>query len=257
MKLSQLAAQLYTVRDFCRDAGALAATARKIRTIGYPAVQLSGLGPIPDEEVVRIMADAGLTICATHEPSEQILAEPEKAADHVEQLGCRLTAYAWPAGIDFAQPTHIEGLVEQLERAGEVFHRRDLVLGYHNHAIEFVRHRGATVLEYIFERTSPQHVAAELDTYWIQYGGGDVVAWIEKMKGRLPFLHLKDYGFTTQNQPRFAEIGAGNLDWKKIIPAAEAAGCAWFIVEQDTCPGDPFESLRQSFDFIREHLINS
>jgi hypothetical protein len=32
-------------------------------------------------------------------------------------------------------------------------------------------------------------------------------------------------------------------------------GCAWFIVEQDTCPGDPFDSLRQSFDYIKANLV--
>ena len=56
MKLNQIAAQLYTVRDFCRTAPDLAATARRIRAIGYPAVQLSGLGPIPPGEVAEIMA---------------------------------------------------------------------------------------------------------------------------------------------------------------------------------------------------------
>ena len=56
MKLQQLAAQLYTVRDFCKTAADLAATAKKIREIGYPAVQVSGIGQIPDEEVVRINA---------------------------------------------------------------------------------------------------------------------------------------------------------------------------------------------------------
>lgn len=257
MKASQIAAQLYTVRQSCQTAADLAATAEKIRAIGYPAVQISGLGPIPDAEVVRIMADAGLKICATHEPSEQILSEPHRAADHVEALGCTLTAYPWPAGVDFKQPADIERLAEKLEAAGEVFHRRGLVLGYHNHAIEFIPFRGATVLDFIFARTSPQHVAAELDTYWVQFGGGDPVAWVERMHGRLPFLHLKDYAFTTENQPRFAEIGAGNLDWKRIIAAAERAGCEWFIVEQDTCPGDPFESLRQSFEYLRQHLATS
>ncbi len=38
------------------------------------------------------------------------------------------------------------------------------------------------------------------------------------------------------------------------MAAADAAGCEWFIVEQDTCPGDPFDSLRMSFEFIRDNL---
>ena len=82
-------------------------------------------------------------------------------------------------------------------------------------------------------------------------GGGDPVAWCEKLRGRLPFIHLKDYGFTAANQPVFAEIGAGNLDWPRLIAAAERAGCEWFIVEQDVCPGDPFDSLRRSFEYLK------
>src|ERR1039457_6688456 len=101
MKISQVAVTLYTVRDFCKTAADLAVTARKIRTIGYEAVQLSGLGPIPPEEIVGIMAGEGLTICATHEPGAVILDQPEKAIETLQKLGCRLTAYPYPQGIDF------------------------------------------------------------------------------------------------------------------------------------------------------------
>jgi sugar phosphate isomerase/epimerase len=52
-----------------------------------------------------------------------------------------------------------------------------------------------------------------------------------------------------------AEIGVGNLDWKAIIAAAEKSGCEWFIVEQDYCPGDPFDSLKTSFDYIEANLV--
>jgi len=51
------------------------------------------------------------------------------------------------------------------------------------------------------------------------------------------------------------EIGHGNLNWPAIISAAERSGCEWFIVEQDVCPGDPFDSIRESFRFIKEHLV--
>ncbi|MFZ0435865.1 MAG: hypothetical protein WAL87_07850 [Chthoniobacterales bacterium] len=32
---------------------------------------------------------------------------------------------------------------------------------------------------------------------------------------------------------------------------ATAAGCKWFIVEQDTCPGDPFECIKRNFDYLK------
>lgn len=59
MKISQAAAQLYTVRDFCKTAADLAETAKKIRTIGYEAVQVSGVGPIDPVEIRHIMEAAG------------------------------------------------------------------------------------------------------------------------------------------------------------------------------------------------------
>lgn len=257
MKLSQVAAQLYTLRDHCQNAAALAVTAKKVRAIGYTAVQVSGIGPIPEHEVVAIMQGEGLTICATHEPSLEVLDQPEKVIARLQALGCKLTAYPFPRDIDFANPEHVHTLVCKLDAAGAKLRAAGLTLGYHNHAIEFVRFEGVPVLEYIYAHTSPENLVGELDTYWIQYGGGDVVAWCERLRGRLPFIHLKDYGYTTANAPVYCEIGQGSLNWPKIVAAAERSGCQWFIVEQDTCPGDPFESLRISFEHIKTHLVTA
>jgi len=44
-----------------------------------------------------------------------------------------------------------------------------------------------------------------------------------------------------------AEVGEGNLDWEEIIKASEEAGVEWYLVEQDVCRRDPFESLAISF----------
>jgi sugar phosphate isomerase/epimerase len=256
MKISQIAAQLYTVREYCQTASDLAASARKIRAIGYPAVQLSGQGPVPPDEVVRIMDGEGLVICATHEPSPVILDEPERAIETLQRLGCRLTAYAWPEGVDFGEAGSINTLVRKLDAAGARFRAAGITLGYHNHDIEFVRFGGAPVLEYIFAHTAPQNVVAELDTYWVQAGGGDCVEWCCRMRDRLPFLHLKDYGMGLDRKPFFAEIGQGTLPFARIIAEAERSGCQWFIVEQDTCPHDPFDSLRISFDYLKANLVS-
>ncbi len=255
MKLSQVAIQLYTLRDFCKTAEELAVTAKKVRSIGYEAVQISGVGPIPESELVRIFTGEGLTICATHEPSEQVLDEPDRVIDRLQALGCKLTAYPYPRGIDFTNTEHIDTLIAQLDAAGAKLRAAGLALGYHNHGIEFVKHQGKPVLEHIYDRTDPANLVAELDTYWIHYGGGDIVDWARRMAGRQPFIHLKDYGFTPENTHQFCEIGAGTLPFDRIIAEAEKGGCEWFIVEQDRCPGDPFDSIRQSFDYIKANLI--
>ena len=257
MKITQVAAQLYTLRDHLKTPADIAASLKKVRAIGYQAVQVSGMGPIDEAELVRILNGEGLTCCATHEPSLVILNEVEKVIERLKKLGCKYTAYPFPNGIDFQQPEQVEALARKLDAAGAVMAKAGQVLTYHNHAHEFIHYRGQqTALDYIYSATQPQNLQGEIDTYWVQAGGGDPVAWCRKLKGRLPLLHVKDYGVGAEGKALFAEIGQGNLNWPEIIAAAESSGCEWFIVEQDICPGDPFESLAISFRYMRDQLCN-
>lgn len=257
MKLSQVAIQLYTLRDFCKTAPEFAATMKKVREIGYTAVQISGVGPIPEEELVAMCKAEGLTICATHEPGPKILDETEAVIERLRKLGTKLTAYPWPAGVNFEDPEHVSTLIKKLDAAGAKFRAAGLKLAYHNHAHEFYRPAGGpTVLDRIYAETSPENIVAELDTFWVQRGGGDVLEWVRRMKGRQPFIHLKDYKVSPTGEPTFCEIGAGTLPFKQIVAEAEAGGCEWFIVEQDTCPGDPFVSIKQSLDYIKANLVS-
>lgn len=257
MKINQVAAQLFTLRDYTKTPLEIAKTLKKIRKIGYQAVQVSGMGPMPIDELIQMLNDEGLICCATHEPGHIILDETEKVIERLHQLGCRFTAYPFPNGIDFNNPDDIENLAKKLDKAGAALADAGLVLTYHNHAHEFTRYGNKTVLDFIYAMTQPHHLQAEIDTYWVQAGGGDPVAWCKKLNGRLPLLHLKDYGCKADGKPFFAEVGQGNLNWTDILSAAEASGCQWFIVEQDICSRNPFESLAMSFQYLEETFVKS
>ena len=257
MRIQQIAAQLYTVRDFAKTPAEIAKTLKKIRAIGYEAVQISGLGPMEETKLVALLKNEGLTCCATHEDGNMILNEPQRVVERLQKLACQITAYAWPAGIKFDTLADVKTFAARLNAAGEVLHEAGQVLCYHNHQIEFRRLGGKPILEILFDETDPRYLQGEPDTYWVQNGGGDPVEWCERLKNRLPILHMKDYAVNAENKPTFAEIGNGNLNWKRIIAAAEAAGCEWFCIEQDTCPGDPFDSLQQSFVFTKENLCSA
>ena len=49
----------------------------------------------------------------------------------------------------------------------------------------------------------------------------------------------------------YCEVGQGNLDWAAILAACEAADVEWYIVEQDVGAGDPFDSMKISFDNLK------
>jgi len=254
MKLDQVALQLYTLRDFCRTSGDLAQTARRVREMGYPAVEVAGIGPISPAEAARILRGEGLEICSVHEEPDLIRHAPQQVAARLQDYGVSAVVYPYPANVHFGDPANVKAMISDLDHAGKILSEAGCVLSYHHHAIEFIRLGEEILLDHLFRATVSTNLHFELDTYWIQYGGGNPVEWCRKVAGRMELIHLKDYAFTVENRPTFAEIGAGTLDFGGIIPAAEAAGARWFIVEQDACPGDPFESVRQSWEFIREEL---
>jgi len=101
---------------------------------------------------------------------------------------------------------------------------------------------GRTGLAILYEDSDPIYFKGEIDTYWIQHGGGDPAAWIRKLKGRMPLVHFKDMVMHGHEQ-LMAEVGEGNLNWPAILDACREVDVEWYIVEQDTCQRDPFESL--------------
>ena len=255
MKISQVAVQLYTLRDHCQTIADFTASMKKVRSIGYTAVQLSGVGAFPVSEISSILQGEGLICCATHEPGKQILSDPSAIIDRLDALNCSITAYPFPDGIDFSNDASIDALITGLDASGATLRAAGKILCYHNHDNEFARRGKQSILEAIYAQTNPQNLQAELDTFWVQAGGGNPVAWCEMLKGRLPVIHLKDY-VMGPNGRTMAEIGSGNIDFASVITAAENSGCLWFVVEQDVCPGDPFDSVRMSYDYIAEYFAD-
>ncbi|MBE6538549.1 MAG: sugar phosphate isomerase/epimerase [Ruminococcaceae bacterium] len=111
-------------------------------------------------------------------------------------------------------------------------------------------------MDILYEELDPHNISFVLDTCWVQVGGADVRYWIEKLSGRLDILHLKDCMAIRDESGRqvqdMTEIGNGNLWIEGIIESAEKAGVKHYIVEQDTCPGNPLDSICQSADYLKK-----
>lgn len=252
MKIDQIAAQLYTVRDLCQTPQSTATTLRKISDIGFRSIEVAGICPLDAKDLRAIAEDCGLVICAFHGDMNTTLQSSEKIVEYLDAINCQYGVYSYPLGFDIENPADVTRLINQLTKAKRIFDQGSKTLCYHHHALEFFRHDGSTILEKILRSTDLQ---LELDTYWVQHGGGDILEWCKSLPDRVSVIHLKDYGIH-QSQPTMKEVGSGNLQWERIIPAAKVAGCKWFVVEQDTCPGDPLNSLRQSFEYLQPLVAN-
>jgi len=125
--------------------------------------------------------------------------------------------------------------------------KHGLQLVYHNHSYELERFGDRTGLEVLLDAADPDALQAELDTYWLQYGGVNPSTWIRRWSGRVPIVHCKDMA-VDQGNPFMAEVGEGNLDWSDILSACREAGTKWLVVEQDESRQDPMASVAISYE---------
>jgi len=246
-------AQLFTVREFTKTIEDIAETLKKVAAIGYTEVQVSGFGPVDMKEVGKLAKGNGLEVAATHTGWPRFLKELDAVIEDHKALGCDHPAVGGLPG-EYRTAEGIKKFVAELAPVAERLAAEGMDFSYHNHNMEFVRLAdGRTWLATLYETASPDILKAEIDTYWIQAGGGDPAAWIRKCAGREPLVHFKDMAVDAERNQIFAEIGEGNLNWPAIIAACEEGGVEHALVEQDRTYGrDPFECLAISYRNMKE-----
>ncbi len=258
---SKLAVQMFTVRMHTKTAADLADTLRKIADIGYPAVQMSAIGamsgddPEVDAEGARKMLDDnGLKCIATHRPWDRLRDHLDEEIAFHKTLGCDYVAIGGVPGDSYdATYNGYRRFVADAVPVIDRLKQEGIRFGHHNHSHEFYRpERHGMTLEDILINEASADLMLELDLYWIEHAGLNCVRILERARGRVPVIHLKDKEVVEgKNETRMAPIGEGNMDWDGIIPACEAAGVEWYAVEQDHCFRDPIDSLKSSYDFLR------
>ena len=251
MKIQKLGLQLYTVRSAMDTPEHIRSTFGKIKELGYDEAQTAGL-PLPYEEFAKMAKEEGIAICGTHDSFDRMTEDPDAAMKMHETLGCKVM------GIGGFHPKSVEDVKVFIERANKLakaIKPYGFRFDYHNHSHEFIKmENGKTIMDMLVEELDPEGTSFCLDTCWLQCAGCDVRYWIEKLTGRIEILHLKDVGRNGDGQ-YITEIGNGNLYWEGIIDTAVKTGIKHFVVEQDYCPGDPFDSIKQSSDYIHKNFM--
>lgn len=248
--------QLYTVRNTMDTAENIRMTFRRLREMGYTQGQTAGCA-IPYAEYGQIAKEEGIEIIGTHDNFAAMEADFETALANHKALGTTNmgTGGFFPKELEKVEVW--EEYIEKVKAFAEKCGKAGMKFTYHNHSHEFIKlENGKRPMDMLVEALDPATTSFVLDTFWVQHGGGDIYEWIEKLAGRIDILHLKDmkrlaHFDEKRGYQMFTEVGNGNLNWPKIIEVAKKAGVKYFVVEQDTCPGDPFDSAKMSADYVK------
>ncbi|MDP4244717.1 MAG: sugar phosphate isomerase/epimerase family protein [Bacteroidota bacterium] len=264
-----LGVQLYTVRDqMDKDpSGTLA----KVAQIGFNTVE--GTYSPGGEKFYGMEATAfaamlkqhGLTMPSAHyrlgeeAPDGEmkvrgtLLHDWDKAVEDAHAIGLKYMICAWLSPAERGGLDHYKKLAEIFNKAAEKCKAAGIQFCHHNHDFEFEQQDGHRYYDVILDNTDKNLVKMEMDLYWVTKAGMDPIAIIEKHPGRFPLWHLKDMDNTPEHS--FTEVGHGTIDFKKIFAHSGQAGLKYFYVEQDKCPGSPFDSISQSIAYVRQNLI--
>ncbi len=250
---------LFSLRDFIKTEEDFLQTAEKLKEMGYSFLQYSGAEFDP-ERIKRVSEKTGMPICLTHVPIDRIIDDTDKLMDDHAVFGCKNIGLGALSPALFEDEASCKEKMAALNEAGRKMAEKGYRFFYHHHQFEFVKFsNGQCAIDYM--RENCPYINFTLDTYWAQYGGADVVDFIKAMKGRIGCVHLKDYRVKYINEeykPQFAPVGSGTLNFKKIVAAMQEAGAEYLLVEQDDAVSYelPFEEVRKSAEYLKEHFSN-
>lgn len=243
---------LYTVRDLmAKDARA---TLEKVAQAGYVNIESAGYNNgkfynLSPADFKALLDEMKLTPISAHQGTVTFANVDQQIAD-LKAAGFKYFVIPVPPmGTFIYDPVKksmgmkggAKALAETLNILGAKCKAAGLELLYHNHDFEFSKDEdGNVVLDYLLEHCDASTVNFQMDLYWVTKAGQDPVAYFKRYPGRFKIWHVKDM----DDQGRFAPVGKGHIDFKRILANKKLAGMQYYYVEQDVCFNEtPLEAI--------------
>ena len=244
---------MYSLRELCGSLNDLQRTFDKVADAGYRYVQISGIRDIAPEDIARAFQSSGLQACATHLGWDAFTNDVSAVIDLHKLYGTIHTAIG-SLPDDYRSAEGISRFMREARPVLPEITSVGMDFSYHNHNHEFAHYDGRTWIDQLFEQGSGLGVKFELDTYWVAAGGADPAEYIERFSEFMSIVHVKDMIVTSEREQRFAPVGSGNLNWRRIFEAIRNAPIEFVIVEQDAhYGGDHIRNVAQSFRYLNEN----
>jgi sugar phosphate isomerase/epimerase len=247
-KITRVGLQLYTLRNQMQQD--VEGTLARVAQLGYQEVEFAGYQNKTPQQIRDLLKKNGLAAPSAHFPLSSFADKTDKIIGVARSIGHNYLVCPWLEPAQRQTLDDYKKLAAILNKAGAECKKAGIQLAYHNHDFEFAPLDGRLPFDLLLAETDAKLVKIELDLYWITKAGHDPLAYFAKHPGRFPLVHVKDMDNTPQKS--FTEVGRGTIDFKKIFAQSGQAGIRHYFVEQDQCPGSPFDSIKVSVDYLKQ-----
>ena len=236
------AIQLYTLRDLDDSLPNLLA---RVGETAFEGVEFAGLGDEEPGAVRDALDDAGLDAAGAHVGIDALEDDLDATAETYRRLDCDRVVVPYLDAAAFASRETVADTARRLQELDARLSDRGVELGYHNHDHEFATVAGDAAFELLAAETD---FDLELDVGWAAAAGHDPTDLLDRLRGRVPLVHLKDVA-----GDRPVELGEGDLDLDACVRAARDAGTEWLVYEHDE-PDDAEASLSRGAETLAARL---
>ena len=156
---------------------------------------------------VEEIRDMGLRIVSIHVFAENLVQSVDKLKAIAEKTGLKQFVVKTPEN-------STESILQQTAlnymKAADMLETFGVRLLLHNEAGDIqTKIAGRTAYEYLLDLCMGK-VGAQVDVGWVQFGGEDPVAFLERNAARVQSVHHKDFG--AGREPIDVPVGTGNVD---------------------------------------------
>jgi len=246
--------QLYSLREALKTD--VPGTLAKVRALGIREVETAGTWGQSAEAHRAALDKAGLVCRASHMGLDKLQGDAASAFKEVKTLGARWVVCPWiPHDKVFGRDDALKAAAA-FNTIAKAAQGEGLRFAYHCHGYEFVPSPEGTLWDTLVGASDPALVSFEIDVFWAKAGGADPAKVIEKLKGRVAFLHVKDMkkgltfapGSSGSEKDSNVVVGTGQVDWPTVLRAAVKSGTEVYYIEDES--PDPLAQIPLSLKYL-------
>lgn len=230
--------QVWTIRE--RLVKDFPGTLKMMAGLGYRSVEMcsppgyesSGFGPLMKlkaAEMKQIINDAGLIFESSHYNMNELRNHLDRRIEFALESGQKQMILASFGLSGKATMDDWMKAADELNEMGAKAKKAGIIVGFHNHNMEFSILEGKLIYDKLMERFDPEYIKMQFQVAVIELGY-KASDYFLRYPGRFISAHLADW---SPDQKKMVPVGQGVVDWKEFFAASKKAGIQNIFVEMD------------------------